>query len=395
MRETIQPGSFLPRRRFRHLPSLLPAVLIGVFLAGCDTASDNPGSRQVAASAVPGFVLRDFRLVLPGAGPGDCPDGFNLSARAALAKSLSGSERVLYEADPHGYLDRAAPVHFEDEREDPCANPAGFEDPGMHVVEQPLAIRRLEPDGSLSQELLPASRCPATTDAATSPGERRIDNQYWRVMGCVGGYQPGALAEAMSNSQISEGNLTVLVTLESAPDDGADRVRIGVFSSVEPVATGVNGAILDNDSFALAADARYHNSASGWKRDNVVVSDPFDLRLIYRYQRLDSVLYLRDARLRLEIQPDGSATGFLGGYWDIESLAHAAIRIEDSTGLRSGSQAADAHGYSCPGKYHAVRRLADGHPDASTGQCTSISTLFSVEALPAFVLPPRQGSGHE
>jgi hypothetical protein len=40
----------------------------------------------------------------------------------------------------------------------------------------------------------------------------------------------------------------------------------------------------------------------------------------------------------------------------------------------------------CAGIYHAMRRVADGHPDPQTGACTSISAAIHFEAVPAFVI---------
>ena len=33
-----------------------------------------------------------------------------------------------------------------------------------------------------------------------------------------------------------------------------------------------------------------------------------------------------------------------------------------------------------------AKQMADGYPDPKTGECTQISTAFTIEALPAFVL---------
>ncbi len=51
--------------------------------------------------------------------------------------------------------------------------------------------------------------------------------------------------------------------------------------------------------------------------------------------------------------------------------------------------AAHARGCMCAGIYHAMRRVADGHPDSETGACTSVSTAIHFEAVPAFVIRPQ------
>ncbi|GAB3275720.1 hypothetical protein [Parahaliea aestuarii] len=334
-----------------------------------------------------GFVLSSFTMVTPGAGPEDCPEGFNKGYSERFLDSLPASERQRY-AENQGLLYQAqAPWYYENPEEDPCANPGAFPDPGMYTIDGPLSLQRMEPDGSLSQRSAPPAQCPATDDFTALAEGRAIDNQYWRVMGCVRGYQPTGQAAAFANSFIFDGSTTMLLEVDM-PENGADGpVALRIASSDQPVSLGTDGQPLPWRSFNTVAQERFHNSATGVREGKVIATGPFDLRLIRAAQRLDSELYLRDARLRLEIDPDsGEASGYLAGYWDLEWLAHASIRIQDRTGRSSGKPAADTHGYTCPGKYYALQRLADGHPDPASGNCTSISVLHSLRAVPAFVL---------
>ncbi|MBW1882909.1 MAG: hypothetical protein JRJ58_05240, partial [Deltaproteobacteria bacterium] len=54
-----------------------------------------------------------------------------------------------------------------------------------------------------------------------------------------------------------------------------------------------------------------------------------------------------------------------------------------------GRNAANSRGFMCAGIYHAMPRVADGHPDPETGRCTSISTAIHFEAVPAFLIRPQ------
>jgi hypothetical protein len=77
--------------------------------------------------------------------------------------------------------------------------------------------------------------------------------------------------------------------------------------------------------------------------------------------------------LRLNLNDNGSLSGFIGGYqpWlDIFDRFHG----EDPAAL------------NLPGVYYAMKRLADGVPDPATGQNTAISTAYYLEAVPAFVV---------
>ncbi|WP_157976378.1 hypothetical protein [Parahaliea mediterranea] len=357
----------------------LAALLCAISLA----VQALPDGSEVSDIVQRGYVLTDFRLVTPGAGPNDCPDGFNLGYSQRFLAALPEAERQPYLDDPQLLQQALAPWYYDDPEQDPCANPANFPDTGMLTIDGPLAMQRMEADGSISETTAPPSACPAASAANEA---RTIDNQYWRVMGCVRGYQPTGQAAAFANSFITDGSMTVLLQVTPLDEDSG-AVEVLLASSQTPVTLGTNGAPLPWASLPLAADTRYHNRVRGQLDDGVLVTERFDLRIIRAAQRLDSELYLRDAMLRLEIDPDtGNASGLLAGYWDLDSLAHSSIRIQDRTGLSSGKPAADTHGYTCPGKYYAVKRLADGNPDPATGECTSISVLHSLQAVPAFVV---------
>jgi hypothetical protein len=361
--------------------------ILGLVLA-CSAPAQAAGIADAGlTSQASGYLITEFRLVTPGAGPEDCPDGFNEGYSQLFLSSLAPGERVPYEKDPQLLQQALAPWYYDDPKEDPCANPAAFPDPGMHTIDRPLTMLRMEPDGSVSKRELPPSHCPTPEQFGTLVEQRTIDNQYWRVMGCVRGYQPAGLAASFADSAIVDGSMTILLSLDGTAADDASAVDVGIYSSHEPVAVGTDGKPLSWASMPVASEERFHNAARGRLQDGVLTTERFDLRIIQAAQRLDSELYLRDARLRLELDPaTGIASGYLAGYWDLESLAHAAIRIQDRTGRSSGKPAADAHGYTCPGKYNAVHRLADGHPDPVTGNCSTISVLYSVRAVPAFVL---------
>jgi len=380
-------------------PRVTTLLLACVVLAGCSAGSEDTASAarsaQTPAAAVAadsrsvrGLLLTDLRPVIPAAGPEDCPLGFNRNAAELLLASLPAAERAALAQDREALQARLGPFYYDDPRQDPCANPAAFADTGHYTVDRPRALQRLEPDGSVSERVLPPSSCPSA--AAADPATRTIDNQYARVMGCVKGYQPGGLADSMADAYVTDGSLTILIEIAGPPPGVDGEVELGIYSSEEPAPVGGDGKPLANASLTISANARFHNRARGRITNGVLTTEPFDLRLIRAAQRLYSEYVLRDARLRLELHPDGSASGLLGGYWDIGWLSHASIRIQDRTGLSSGNPAALAHGYTCPGKYHAVLRLADGHPDPETGRCTTISTVNRLAAIPAFVLRPEK-----
>ncbi len=89
-----------------------------------------------------------------------------------------------------------------------------------------------------------------------------------------------------------------------------------------------------------------------------------------------------------EVDAEGGIKGIVGAYWD---SANFWSMMNDHTigGTPQGRNAAFNRGFMCAGLYHAIPRVADGHPDPETGRCTSISTALHFEARPAFVIRPQ------
>src|SRR3546814_4038088 len=81
--------------------------------------------------------------------------------------------------------------------------------------------------------------------------------------------------------------------------------------------------------------------------------------------------------------------GYRNGKNGAGELAPLPLRLHAANG------AAFVLGYTCPGAYQALHRLADGDRDAKTGQCSSISTQYRIKAIPAFVVDVATHSANE
>ena len=71
--------------------------------------------------------------------------------------------------------------------------------------------------------------------------------------------------------------------------------------------------------------------------------------------------------------------------WFALLVSHMAL-----IGPHLGRSAANNIGYMCAGVYNALPRLADGHLDPKTGECTTLSTVIEFAAVPAFVIKPEK-----
>ena len=90
-------------------------------------------------------------------------------------------------------------------------------------------------------------------------------------------------------------------------------------------------------------------------------------------------LELLRARVKLEIKPDGSMSGYVGGYRPCEAAFKGWVNargpvIESLTWVQ------------LPAVYYALRRNADFSPAGPGGEKTHISFALRIDAIPAFVM---------
>ena len=162
-------------------------------------------------------------------------------------------------------------------------------------------------------------------------------------------------------------------------------VQVGIYSGANPTRYDSLGKGLPYASISIHSNPKFRATTHGKIVDGVLITDPVDIHLeATEYSGAKSEYYIRGARLRLQLQPDGTAKGLLGGYFDVEQAFNLEFK-----GF-GGPLRAITWGYSCPAVYAALKQYADGYPDPKTGKCTAVSTSLDVEAIPAFVVHPDE-----
>jgi hypothetical protein len=363
----------------RLVSSLAP--VLALFACG-DVAVEPTASALATPSRAFDFVLVDFSFDQPAYDlPTACPAGLNLNERDYLVAELAERDPAAAEAFPPGFN-----FIIEDRKRggvDPCA------DPGHYEVYDHLTFQGTAPspgfdlDGHAST---PTERGPKSCpheDFSDPSGRAGIDNQLWRVLGCIEGYQPGATIDEFAITNIRDGARTILVRIRGVDDPRDDpEIEVGLFSGEDAIPLDVSGEWLAGASLGAIEDTRYHNWLPGRIEDGVVTAGPGDILLDFDGQFLDSEYPLRGAQLALEFAPDGSLQGTIGGYWDFE-------RFYDTYARQATRLGAFTVGFRCPAMYQALREYADGYPDPESGACTAISTTFRMVGIPAFVILPE------
>ncbi len=227
------------------------------------------------------------------------------------------------------------------------------------------------------------------TDFVSPDGERGIDNQMYRAMGCISNYRaPEGTIYHFENEYLRRySNNRFMIELsgvDSLVND--DDVTIHSYRGLDQLLTDATGA-----AFIPGGTQRIDERWGGfvratWKAkivDGVLISEPSDV-MIPASATFDTSAFhvFKGMRFQLKLTPE-RAEGVMAGYTDVEAFNHH-LNTSWSTHHQSYGQ------LSAPSMYRAIRRLADGYPDEN-GQMTAISSALSVKFTQVYIdHPPRQ-----
>lgn len=365
-----------------------PALgLLSAPLEGEPTARTLP---PVPADGTMGFVIS--RLVLPVIhDKAACPEGPALTLRQSFVESLSPQERarlLLKENEPELTKRWQAQI-FGPNGTNICSNPDMFERPLIRTLKSPNAWGfDLDGDGGKGGD---SDEGCAQEDFTTPTGEPGIDNQEYRVLGCMPGYrgEDGLKSEYETGTRqfflSGEWTQVILVRgIDSLEHDPS--VEVIYANTPDRPAVDSSSRMLPGSSFTISdKPPRRRNVLKGRIDNGVLTTEPADIRLAQTWGqggardiRGNRTTYdLRKGRLRLELQNDGSALGMLGGYRPVFEL----IQSPAIGGAGSGITA----GIDCAGQLRTLLHFADGIKDPKTGKCSGVSAAYRIEAIPAFV----------
>ncbi len=387
----------------------LASIAAGVLAVGPMTSGPAPFSSPVVGEAVNrdlppppadgvmGFVVDNFvQPIVPG--KDSCPDGPALKLRDAYIATLSPAERErLTLQENQKELDRLwQTTAVGSNGTNICSQPDMFNRPLLRTVQSPLA-RGLNLDGDDSGSADGGEGC-AHENFTAPTGEKGIDNQEYRVMGCKLEWRgadglPSDQSVGMKQFHAS-GEWTQVILLrgvDSLVRD--DDVEVIYANTPDRPLIDSKGKFLPGATFTISdKPPRMRNVLHGRIVNGVLTTDPADIKLVETWGqggardiRGNRAKWdYRHGRLRLAFQPDGSLLGLLGGYRPIfDPIISPAL---------GGIGSAVVAGIDCSAELATIRKYADGLRDPKTGKCMGISAAHEVSAIPAFVndLPVRQ-----
>ena len=315
----------------------------------------------------------------------DCPNGPNpVYDRAAVLKASGRSA-----ADVTKIMDADAPsgprydalTHRGPNGIDVLKNPTAVPDPGIVEVTGKIA-EGLNLDGNAKNGFVSPS------------GERGIDNEFYRVFGCVPGMRGkprDALFQKYSNDGMHDGSYTILIVVSGTGNEHNDPdARVGIYKAFGPdkMVKDANGDIARDYSFRIDPDARFQTVLKARVTNDIVEStEPTDIRMrdMTSAPFFPPLLELLDGRVRFKLEANGALSGLIGGYRDWK------IYYQGFSGNGSSSAGViheTLFHFELPAFWYALERHADFKPDPKTGKKTAISTAYRLNAIPAFVIAP-------
>ena len=357
----------------RPAPRALAAAIAAVGLSAMALAA---GSAAAPKSRTIGYVMTSLYWAIYQSpdGKAECPKGFNDGPREQYAVLFpnNGKKRTVVETQ----------LKLETETWYPSAAP----DPTpFHEATGTLAYG-MDLDGKIGPE-----------DFTSPDGERGIDNQLFRALGCIIGFRgPDGIEYIFEPKEIRDSRFNRMVMeITGVTDLVNDDVQVTFYRGLDRLLTDATGnEVMPGGSQTI--DARWGSNFitrfHGKIMHGVLTTDPANEMLI-PWTTLDApaIEIIRGARLRLKVGPT-AAEGLIGGYTDIDTWYRWLLRNDSTHHLSNGQ----ISGISL---HKALHRLADAYPDPQTGANTAISSALTVKFVQAFLhhpaAEPRAEAAHE
>jgi hypothetical protein len=340
----------------------LGAALLGL---GAGTATAGEGESALKDGKI-GYALteRHWAVYETKDAKAECPQGFNDGPREQFKKLFpdDGKQRTLLQTQ----------LKREGEQWHPTTAPEAFP---FHEARGKVSFG-LNLDGKVDAD-----------DFQSPEGEQGIDNQLYRVIGCIANYRAAGTIYHFENEYMRRyDDNRVLLELSGVEDLANDPdVDVVTYRGLDGLLTDATG-----NSFSPGGTQRvdmrwgkqYIQQFKGKIVDGVLITAPADKLLIPWGVTFDTNGYqvFRGARFKLKLTPD-AAEGLLAGYVDVEAFNHH-LNTSWSTHHQSYGQ------LSSPSQYKAMYRLADGYPDPKTRHNTAISTAIAVKLTQVFIRHP-------
>lgn len=289
----------------------------------------------------------------------DCPDGLNGNGPRENFKALY----------PGGGTVESTQLRREALRVYPADQPAQF----PYILAKGRTAIGLNLDGN------------ADTGFTAPSGEKGIDNNLFKVLGCNAHYRaPEGQQQLFANKLLrSFGFDRIMIEIANLDDLTREQaVEVTIYRGRDPLlldATGEGVAAGGSQRIDLHYGKALIQHLKGRISNGVLTTEPIDGWWPWaNYFDRPAVLQIHDMRLRLTLSASG-ASGLIGGYTDVESFYRWV------TGWSTHHL---SYGRLDPAEFYwAVKNNADAYPGAD-GKMTAISSAISIKMAQVFIEHP-------
>ncbi|MDG2001756.1 MAG: hypothetical protein P8J20_00335 [Novosphingobium sp.] len=224
-------------------------------------------------------------------------------------------------------------------------------------------------------------------DFMSPDGRTGIDNQLFTVEGCVEGLRRSGFLPTIFNEGRAVGRPTALVEISGIDDEhDDDEVIVTFYFSEDYLRRSPMKVALPHYTYRISRNPEFSQDFARFRGrivNGIVLTEPIESLHVHEVTAIETTIYR--PRLRIELLPDGSMKGLIGGYLDWRRrVVWQTFRAADYE---------NTIGFQAPAIYNAMKRAADGLQDPVTGEYNGISAAFEIEGVAAFVTPQR-GTGH-
>lgn len=260
-------------------------------------------------------------------------------------------------------------------------NPFAAEDPG-----QPQVTSRIGEGFNLDGKIKPA-------DFVSPDGEKGIDNQLYRSWGCDSpwrGANGNGTLVLRSNDKMLEGLFTVVIRISGNQDPmNDDNATLEIGYSPDQIMKDARGNAGADYSYRIIKAEQYTKLKAKIKDGVAETEQAAEIHMpqIAWFYNQTRDAFFRQGKVRVTMNPDGTASGLVGGYRDWRDLYAQNVFAQD--GGQQGVREHEDH----VALYYALRRHADGMLNAKTGRYEGISTAYRMKLVPVFVVDPDKAMG--
>jgi hypothetical protein len=216
-------------------------------------------------------------------------------------------------------------------------------------------------------------------------GDKGIDNNFYRALGCTKSYRgpPRLSAGALStNDSMRNGGWTVAMVVHGAGKDPMNdsNVDVGFYMSSDKLVKDGNGEIARDYTFRIKP-SKLEGIIKAKTSNGVITSKGAIPEIWTRDPGGARDLQLLRARIKLQMKPDGTLEGYLGGYRPWMPVYTALVNARGPV--------VEVLGWiELPAIYYALKKNADYSPTGPKGEKTHISYAMRISAIPAYVVTP-------